>query len=953
MLSLKYRALSLLSRHLINISGHTLRRVGTKHGLMRLTTRADLVLEIKILVCGAALGGQMGVVDCGMKTDGRGGAHVLVGVGVEQLVKLVRLVVEIITENVVVDWAGTTDQSAVRNEVEVVLERVRAVALNEETRNRVSVLCLSASIVWTWQKADVMALGGDNDTNLGLSELGVARNEHLPKLWNFFLQNMLVLALGDTITKIVNRSWDADIWAKSVETLPVIDHWTHLFEDRLLEDLSALLLLLVLARGLWFLPVGLDDRSVLAAVLVHGHGDSGERRSGRESTWMRDIGSNHHHKVVDWRTLSWAWLAIVIRLLVRPSAVFHDWGSHSLPDSSGSDTTQLGVHLQNNVGDVLRLVLDALQRLNNLGHNAELGVADMLDALVNMGVLVFANEHNNRREVLDVLGVIEDSHVIPDSVLKTVAVCMHQLWLWDCAIVAKSLVLAVKSTDERVPLRILKTSIEDPNNPVVELTSHLEKLGVAHLPLTRGAWLLDRLLSTESKLNSGRSKNLGLGNNRVRVNLDTSLLEDWVILPIEKLNSTANSVESLIWPLNGELDHVCGLSRVELEAVALLRLQPAEFHWNQTSLARLNEWQPPVLHLVLVLVLVVVIDRDLLVWLAGSLQQKPGILRVSAFGTMISSYNFCGSSRDWTLVRAVLVESKVDNGQNLILQMLWPVVVVHKDLAGLKLSQILPGLRWVVKLISFVVMQTLVRLLLSLKLRKKSLRPSLHVDDGMVVRGGPRMHGVLDNILVGGVEHGVGDVDIDSKTSAKWVIRSWSMAKTDRAVSSLVCVDLASQTQCHSLGIRWEPGSLDLDVMGGWSLTEDMVENVDALVEGVVEIEILAAEVVLDCLHRNDSGELEGHGLLEERLSFLILPAVHLVDIEADLIFFVGIGRTLSGPGDSVSIPDPASGDRVSEFGDFGRLPEKLEIAASRFLVLKLFLAISCLGTDTLDLEAC
>jgi hypothetical protein len=89
---------------------------------------------------------------------------------VDHILQLLRLVVELIVEDRVVNRAGGSLQRDVRVEIEIKLIRRDDIFLDQHARNRIAALIRTILI---WEDSDVMALRSDNDSHLAIEVLVV------------------------------------------------------------------------------------------------------------------------------------------------------------------------------------------------------------------------------------------------------------------------------------------------------------------------------------------------------------------------------------------------------------------------------------------------------------------------------------------------------------------------------------------------------------------------------------------------------------------------------------------------------------------------------------------------------------------------------------------------------------------------------------------------------------
>lgn len=296
----------------------------------------------------------MSVVDGRVDGHGSGGTSVLVSVLVDQSVNEVVAQGGLVHQNVVVDRTSGTLEGVVAAQEEVVLEWVGDTTLHQGTRQGVAVL-----VALLGEEADVMALGAHNDNELGVVGW-ISRLEESLHVGNLLLEDVSVLALGDTVAKVDDRLWELAV-ANNLH--PVLNKSLELSVDDVCVD------------HLHAEAIRLAGSSVAGGQLVDGHGDSGHGRSLHARSAVRHIRTDDH----------------------SGHGEDSSGTSSGLADGAAGRTAQLGVELHADVGDVLELSLLSVSVLDALGDNTVAALSRALDATVGLRVLVGQDEHQHLR----------------------------------------------------------------------------------------------------------------------------------------------------------------------------------------------------------------------------------------------------------------------------------------------------------------------------------------------------------------------------------------------------------------------------------------------------------------------------------------------------------------------------------------------------------------------------
>jgi hypothetical protein len=311
-----------------------------------------------------AIGSQMSVVDSRMERNRSRRTHILIRVLKDERLQLGSKPLALVENALVVDGSSSALDSDVRAEVEIELERMSTARFDKRTWKRIAVAVAFAVLR---EEADVVTLASNDDGELG-DRLAAQLLEALLHVAHFLLKNSRVLALANAVTDVQ----DAMRGLALADALhPILGH-----EAEVLVDIGG-------SDHLNTVAVGLNLSPVLGVVRV-GRDSDGRKgcsftRAGSRG-WVRHVGANNHSRDAD-------------RL------------GRSLGDDIGlcnrSTTTELGVDLHADIGDVLWRGRHDVLGLEDLRSNAKAEVAGLLDTAVNLNVAVVDDEEQEARRTIE------------------------------------------------------------------------------------------------------------------------------------------------------------------------------------------------------------------------------------------------------------------------------------------------------------------------------------------------------------------------------------------------------------------------------------------------------------------------------------------------------------------------------------------------------------------------
>ncbi len=146
-------------------------------------------------VASSAFAGEIGVVRGGCEAHSLRGPCEGIADCVRQTLEVIRIHVHLITDNVVMSWAGRPLQSTMGLEEEVVLIDGGDTTIDNCTRLRISVVICVGGLRGV--ESGMMPLATNNDTQLGavLTLGGVKLPERRSNFWNFVINDDRELAL--------------------------------------------------------------------------------------------------------------------------------------------------------------------------------------------------------------------------------------------------------------------------------------------------------------------------------------------------------------------------------------------------------------------------------------------------------------------------------------------------------------------------------------------------------------------------------------------------------------------------------------------------------------------------------------------------------------------------------------------------------------------------------------
>jgi hypothetical protein len=121
------------------------------------------------------------------------------------------------------------------------------------------------------------------------------------------------------------------------------------------------------------------------------------------------------------------------------------------------------------------------------------------------------------------------------------------------------------------------------------------------------------LKSAFHTLNSASNPPLTLSTlPQIRLSCSQLCLKIVILVPLQHANSMLDSLKALLGLSNSKFDHVSSLIRWQFVLKLLIRLDGAEFYWEETVASSLNQGQEPELESNVVLLNKVIVDCDLL-----------------------------------------------------------------------------------------------------------------------------------------------------------------------------------------------------------------------------------------------------------------------------------------------------------------------------------------------------
>ena len=170
-----------------------------------------------ILVSSSTLSGDVGIIDGRMNRNRRCRANVLIAVLVDHLLKFVDGEIILIQHHMVSNWTSSSLtrwsafegfesgrgiikpylDSAVRAEIEVILEWACTSRLYDGPGNWVTIFVTGIAITLVREESNMMALSGHNGSDLRCLA-GIKRLQHSPNVVDLIIQELLILALRYT-----------------------------------------------------------------------------------------------------------------------------------------------------------------------------------------------------------------------------------------------------------------------------------------------------------------------------------------------------------------------------------------------------------------------------------------------------------------------------------------------------------------------------------------------------------------------------------------------------------------------------------------------------------------------------------------------------------------------------------------------------------------------------------
>jgi len=444
------------------------------------------------------------------------------------------------------------------------VERVSHLALDQRAGQRVAV-----AVAALGEETNVMALGANNDGNLGL-RLHVllkhcAQGSELP------LHDMGKLALRYAVAQVKDVIGSAVVLA-GPPTEDGGEHGVHVVRLYNLDTPA----------------VGLDGSAVDSGIAIHRdtHGRDGRSARARRVAAMRHIDANHHGRRFEHGRM-------LLAHVRRDAAVL---------------TAQFCVHLEADVGDILGVGLARLEGLDHLRRDGEATLGILFESLVQKRRLLAENEEYDLGRLLVVLA---SGRISPLNQLGVGHVRGRRkdvgLGLDPAAMVDPYLFELAAKVDKR---GIVDGAVDRHQGPRAQGGRHVAEADATKIPAAPLLRVLGHGISRVVHVRVRKHASLHLG--RLVGDGNTKLTQVGVAAPVEVLNHVQYLPLALGRSLHGKLNHLGRLLRVELEIVPVEAHNLTELHGEERALPRLDQRQIRVAKPDLVLLGIVVGDRDLL-----------------------------------------------------------------------------------------------------------------------------------------------------------------------------------------------------------------------------------------------------------------------------------------------------------------------------------------------------
>lgn len=483
-----------------------------------------------ILVVTSASSDQVGVVNRRVHGHRGRGADVLIAVLVNHVLKLVRLVANLVQENVVVHRAGRSLQSDVGIQKEIPVMGAGDLPLHECTRQRIAIAISAVPVIGIRESTQVVTLIRNHDAHLAFEQDSVAdlRDDEFDHLR--LLEHCGVFRLRDTVTEVV----------QALRSLSSSNNIEPLADERLKNEVDV-----GLADDLNTIPVRLTTTHVTTGEGICGNSHGGQGGGPDTRMWVRDVCSNDHG--------------------LRPKSRARNAG-----DGPRRGSPEFGIDFHQDIGVVLGAVGGDVDGLETLRRNTKAAVTRLLDPLVRVHVLARENEHEQLRLLLvplclgllvqllhrmtNVFSQLNDVRPV-DNFTAVLRVDLHEL---------------IQEAQRLVVGDGTALAGKESNSPTLErLSVRFEEFLASKIPTSSGSRVV---LLVVPKLDLRVRQKASFDLHHLAADRHPVLLENGIFVMTKLRLELLDVLQALRGPSRGEFDHVRYLGIQKLVAIFLKAL---------------------------------------------------------------------------------------------------------------------------------------------------------------------------------------------------------------------------------------------------------------------------------------------------------------------------------------------------------------------------------------------